>query len=95
MLVNYRIVLKSLILHLFIKKGTKHSGGVMIMVGKHLKATKTDIDLENTLISDVYGLSEQIRIIEIDWPDGQVRNLNDLRPFLVKGTVVNDRIRSS
>ena len=72
----------------FYQKGTNHSGGVMLMIGKHLKATRIDTDLENTVIVDVDGLSDQVRIIGIYWPQGQVRNLNDLRPFLVKGTIL-------
>jgi hypothetical protein len=72
----------------FYQKGTNHSGGVMIMVGKHLRATSIDTEIANTVIVDVYGLSEQIRIIGIYWPQGQTRNLNDLSSFLIKGTIL-------
>ncbi|CAF1049213.1 unnamed protein product [Adineta steineri] len=72
----------------FHQKGTNHSGGVMILIGKHLKATRIDTDIENTVIVDVFGLSEQIRIIGIYWPQGQKRNLNDISPFLIKGTLL-------
>jgi hypothetical protein len=44
--------------NMFHQKGTNHSGGVMIAVGKNLKATKIDIDVENTLVLDVIGRSE-------------------------------------
>ncbi|CAF5146129.1 unnamed protein product, partial [Rotaria magnacalcarata] len=47
----------------FYHKGTNHSGGVMITIGKHLRATRIDTDVENTVIVDIHGLSEQIRII--------------------------------
>ncbi|CAF5063505.1 unnamed protein product, partial [Rotaria magnacalcarata] len=47
----------------FYQKGTNHSGGVMITIGKHLQATRIDTDIENTVIVDIHGLSEQIRII--------------------------------
>ncbi|CAF4388838.1 unnamed protein product, partial [Rotaria magnacalcarata] len=47
----------------FYQKGTNHSGGVMITIGKHLRATRIDTDIENTVIVDIHGLSEQIRII--------------------------------
>jgi endonuclease/exonuclease/phosphatase (EEP) superfamily protein YafD len=72
----------------FYQKGTNHSGGVMITIGKHLRATRIDTDIENTVIVDIHGLSEQIRVIGIYWPQGQFRNLKDLRPFLVKGTIL-------
>ncbi|CAF5136244.1 unnamed protein product, partial [Rotaria magnacalcarata] len=47
----------------FYQKGTNHSGGVMITIGKHFRATRIDTDIENTVIVDIHGLSEQIRII--------------------------------
>ncbi|CAF1387235.1 unnamed protein product [Rotaria magnacalcarata] len=72
----------------FYQKGTNHSGGAMITIGKHLRATRIDTDIENTVIVDIHGLSGQIRIIGIYWPQGQMRNLNDLSPFLVKGTIL-------
>ncbi|CAF4138053.1 unnamed protein product [Rotaria magnacalcarata] len=72
----------------FYQKGTNHSGGVMITIGKHLRATRIDTGIENTVIVDIHGLSEQIRIIGIYWPQGQMRNLKDLCPFLVKGTIL-------
>ncbi|CAF1296192.1 unnamed protein product, partial [Rotaria magnacalcarata] len=74
----------------FYQKGTNHSGGVMITIGKHLRATRIDTDIENTVVVDIHGLSEQIRIIGIYWPQGQMRNLKDLSPFLVKGTILTD-----
>ncbi|CAF4237971.1 unnamed protein product [Rotaria magnacalcarata] len=49
----------------FYQKGTNHSGGVMITIGKHFRATRIDTDIENTVIVDIHGLSEQIRIIGI------------------------------
>ena len=60
----------------------------MITIGKHLRATRIDTDIENTVIVDIHGLSEQIRIIGIYWPQGQMSNLKDLCPFLVKGTIL-------
>jgi Endonuclease-reverse transcriptase len=72
----------------FHQGGTNHSGGVMVTVGKHLRATRIETNIENTVIVDVYGLSEQIRIIGIYWPQCQRRTLNDLRPFLIKGTII-------
>jgi hypothetical protein len=60
----------------------------MLLIGKHLRATRIEIDIENTVIVDVHGLSEQIRIIGIYWPQEQTRDLNDLRPFITKGTIL-------
>ena len=74
--------------NMFHQKGTNHSGGVMIAVGKHLKARRLEVDVENTIVVDVIGLSEQIRLIGIYWPQDQKRKLDDLRPHLVKGTIV-------
>ncbi|CAF4907018.1 unnamed protein product [Rotaria socialis] len=72
----------------FYQKCTNHSGGVMIRIGKHLRATRIDTDIENTVIVDIHGLSEQIRIIGIYWSQGQMRNLKDVSPFSVKGTIL-------
>lgn len=58
------------------------------MVGKHLKATRIETYLENTLIIDVSGLTQQIRIIGMYWPHCQVRNLDDLKTFIIDGTLV-------
>ena len=60
----------------------------MIAVGKNLKATRIEVDIENTIVVDVTGLSEQIRIIGVYWPQGQKRELDDLRPYLVKSTIL-------
>ncbi len=51
--------------NIFYQKGTDSKGGVMIAVGKHLKATRIDVSIENTVIIDIDGLSETIRIIGI------------------------------
>ncbi|CAF4260937.1 unnamed protein product, partial [Didymodactylos carnosus] len=37
--------------NMFYQEGTNHCGGVTIAVGKHLKATKIDSNLENTIVS--------------------------------------------
>ncbi|CAF4331979.1 unnamed protein product [Rotaria magnacalcarata] len=42
----------------FYQKGTNYSGGVMITIGKHLRATRIDTVIENTVIVDIHGLSE-------------------------------------
>ncbi|CAF4229371.1 unnamed protein product, partial [Rotaria magnacalcarata] len=52
----------------FYQKGTNSKGGVVVAVGKHLKATHIDTNIENTVIVDIEGLTEQIRIIGIYWP---------------------------
>lgn len=49
----------------FHQKGTNHSRGVMITIGKHLRATRIEVDIENIVIVDIHGLTEQIRVIGI------------------------------
>ena len=49
----------------FYQKGTNRNGGVCIAVGKHLKATRVEVDITNTIIIDITGLSEPVRIIGI------------------------------
>ncbi|CAF2087535.1 unnamed protein product [Rotaria magnacalcarata] len=44
--------------NIFYQKGTNHSGGVCIAVGKHLKASRIEIDIPNTVVIDITGLSE-------------------------------------
>ncbi|CAF2058326.1 unnamed protein product [Rotaria magnacalcarata] len=72
----------------FYQKGTNHSGGVLITIGKHLRATRIDTDIENTVIVDIHCLSAQMIIKGIYWPQGQMRNLKDISPFLVKSTIL-------
>lgn len=55
----------------FYQKGTNNKGGVIIAVGKHLRATRVILNTENTVIVDVGGLSEQVRVIGIYWPQCQ------------------------
>ena len=74
--------------NIFHQKGTNHSGGVCIAVGKHLKAARVETDLPNTVVIDILGLSETVRIIGIYWPSIQKRNLDDISPFIVDGTIL-------
>ncbi|CAF1497044.1 unnamed protein product, partial [Adineta steineri] len=73
--------------NIFYQKGTNDDGGVIVAIGKHLKATRININIENTIIIDIEGLSEQIRIIAIYWPNCQKRNLDDLKTFIVERTI--------
>ena len=57
-------------------------------IGKHLKGTRVETNLENTVVIDVLGLSEQLRIIGVYWPQSQRRNLDDILPFVVDGTIL-------
>ena len=72
----------------FFQKGTNHSGGVCIGVGKHLKATRIETDIPNTLVIDIAGLSEPVRVIGIYWPKKDRRNLDDLTPFITENTIL-------
>ncbi|CAF4575866.1 unnamed protein product, partial [Rotaria socialis] len=57
----------SQILHfnIFHQHGTNKSVGVCIAIGKHLKGSRIDLSIENTIIVDVDGLSEAVRIMAI------------------------------
>ncbi|CAF1676583.1 unnamed protein product [Rotaria magnacalcarata] len=74
--------------NIFYQKGTNHSGGVCIAVAKHLKASRIEIDIPNTVVIDITGLSESVRIIGIYWPNSQKRNLDDILPLIVEGTIL-------
>jgi hypothetical protein len=51
--------------NLIYQKDTNHSGGVCITLGKHLKASRIEADIPNTVVIDIIGLSEPVRIIGI------------------------------
>jgi hypothetical protein len=72
----------------FHQKGTNHSGGVCVSIGKHLKGTRVETNIENTVVIDVIGLSEPLRIIGVYWPQSQRRNLDDILPFVIDGTIL-------
>ena len=73
----------------YYQRGTNGKGGVVIAVAKHLRVTRIEAEIENTVIVDVDGLSEPIRVIGIYWPHCQVRNLEDLKPFLIERTIIS------
>mgnify|MGYP001151580594 FL=1 len=74
--------------NMFHERGTNKNGGVVIGVGKHLQASKVDTNIENTLVIDLFGLNEPLRVIGIYWPDKQKRNLDDIIPFVTKNTII-------
>jgi hypothetical protein len=74
--------------NVFHEKGTNKNGGVIIGVGKHLKASKVETNLENTLVIDIFGLNESLRVIGIYWPDSQKRDINDILPFITNNTII-------
>jgi len=74
--------------NIFYQKGTNSKGGVVVAVGKNLKATRIDIEIENTVILDVDGLTEPVRVIGVYWPHCQNRKLDDLSPFITGKTVL-------
>ena len=57
-------------------------------IGKHLKATRVEVDIPNTIIIDITGLSEPVRIIGIYWPTSQERDLDDILHYVVEGTIL-------
>jgi len=54
----------------------------------HLKATRVEVNILNTLVIDISSLSEPIRIIGIYWPASQQRDLDDLQSYVVEGTII-------
>ncbi|CAF3703494.1 unnamed protein product [Rotaria sordida] len=68
-----------------VDRGINRNGGVCIAIGKHLKATRIDVNILNTVIIDITGLSEPKRIIGIYWPISQQRDLDDILPYVVEG----------
>ena len=72
----------------FYQKGTNRNGGVCIAIGKHLKATRVEVDIPNTIIIDITGLSEPVRIIGIYWPTSQERDLDDILHYVVESTIL-------
>ncbi|CAF4607151.1 unnamed protein product, partial [Rotaria magnacalcarata] len=79
----------------FYQKGTNSKEGIVVAVGKHLKATRIDTNIENTVIVDVDGLAEQIRIIGMYWPQCQLRNLDDLTSFITEKNILTGDFNAS
>lgn len=72
----------------FYQKGCNRSGGVCVSVGKNLKPVEVKTTMLNTVIIDIYGLNEPIRIVGIYWPPTGKRNLNELSEFIINNTIV-------
>ena len=72
----------------FYEKGTNKKGGVIIAAGKHLKATKVETNLRNTVVVDITGLNEPLRVIGVYWPISQKRNIDELLPFINNHTII-------
>ncbi|CAF3209572.1 unnamed protein product [Rotaria socialis] len=58
------------------------------MSRKNLKGVEIDSSIPNTVVVDIYGLSEPLRIIGIYWPASQQRNLMDLSNFVINNTLI-------
>ena len=72
----------------FYQKGTNRNGGVCIAVGKHLKAVRVEVIIPNTLVIDIIGLSEPVRVICIYWAARQRRDLDDIHRYVTEGTII-------
>ncbi|CAF3324780.1 unnamed protein product [Rotaria socialis] len=81
--------------NIFHQHGTNKSGGVCIAIGKHLKGSRIDLNIENTIIVDVDGLSETVKIIAIYWPAGQTRVLGELESYITKNTIITSDFNAS
>ncbi|CAF4365859.1 unnamed protein product, partial [Didymodactylos carnosus] len=64
------------------------NGGVCLALGRHLKGSSVANSIPNTVIVDIAGLTEEVRVIGIYWPQGQARNLDDFKPFITKNTII-------
>ncbi|CAF4748661.1 unnamed protein product, partial [Rotaria sp. Silwood2] len=53
------------------------------------------VEIEITVIVDVFNLSDPIRIIGIYWPQGQERNLDDLSPYITQETIITGDFNAS
>jgi hypothetical protein len=81
--------------NVFHEEGTNKNGGVLVAIGKHLKASKVETRLQNTLVIDIMGLSEPLRIIGIYWPNSQKRDINELNPYIIKNTIISGDFNAS
>ena len=81
--------------NIFHQHGTNKSGGVCVAVGKHLKGSRINFDVENIVIVDVNGFSEAARIIAIYWPAGQTNFLEKLDTFITENTIITGDFNAS
>ena len=81
--------------NIFHQDGTNKSGGVCVAVGKHLKGSGINFDVENIVIVDVNDFSEAARIIAIYWPAGQTEFLEKLDTFIKENTIITDDFNAS
>ena len=81
--------------NVFHQRGTNKSGGVCVATGKHLRASRIELDIANTVILDIFGFSETVRIIAIYWPSCQIRNLAELEPYIIRNTIITGDFNAS
>ena len=73
---------------LFYSKGTNKSGGVVIGVGKHLKASQLEVKIPNTVIIDIVGLNEPLRVIGVYWPGSHKFDIKELSQFITNNSII-------
>ena len=81
--------------NIFHQHGTNKSGGVCVAVGKHLKGSRINFDVENVVIVDVNGFFEAVRIIAIYWPAGQTNFLEKLDTLITENTIITGDFNAS
>ncbi|CAF4474316.1 unnamed protein product [Rotaria magnacalcarata] len=81
--------------NIFHQYGTNKSGGVCIAIGKHLKGSIIDLNIENTIIIDVDGLSKTVKTIAIYSSVGETRILGELEPYITKNTIITGDFNAS
>ena len=67
----------------FYQKGTNRNGGASIAIGKHLKAMRVEVDIPNTIIIDIPGLSPMVRLNLLGTVDHE-QHLQELLPVTLK-----------
>lgn len=51
--------------------------------------------MKNTLVIDINGLNEPLRIIGIYWPDSQKREIEEITQFITKNTIITGDFNAS
>ncbi|CAF5167325.1 unnamed protein product, partial [Rotaria magnacalcarata] len=81
--------------NIFHQYGTNKSGAVCIAIGKHLKGSIIDLNIENTIIIDADGLSKTVKTIAIYSSVGETRILGELESYITKNTIITGDFNAS
>ena len=81
--------------NIFHEERTNKNGGVIVGVGKHLKALKVETSMKNTVVVDIFGLNESLRVIGMYWPESHQRNIDEITPYITKNTIISGDFNAS